>query len=115
MNLWTCSKDLKNTAKMEVQEVIFYYLHEDTNILEIQFRLTIDSEEEVRIDHIDLMEADEFGYDLVLESFNFDDEDELEDDFFWNESASIDEDNLIEFLNEYYIVKPDKLPKPELI
>lgn len=98
---------------MEVQEVIFYYLHEDTNILEIQFRLTIDSEEEVRIDHIDLMEADDFGYNLVLESLEFDeDEDE---DFFWSDSASIDEDNLIEFLNEYYIVKPEKLPKPELI
>ena len=98
---------------MEVQEVIFYYLHEDTNILEIQFRLTIDSEEEVRIDHIDLMEADDFGYNLVLEILEFDeDEDE---DFFWSDSASIDEDNLIEFLNEYYIVKPEKLPKPELI
>lgn len=98
---------------MEVQEVIFYYLHEDTNILEIQFRLTIDSEEEVRIDHIDLMEADDFGYNLVLESLEFDeDEDE---DFFWSDSASIDEDNLIEFLNEYYIVKPEKLPKTELI
>jgi hypothetical protein len=99
---------------MEIQEVVFYYLHEDTNILEIQFRLTVDSEEEIRIDHIDLMEADDFGYNLVLENFDFDDEDE-ENDFFWGESASIDEDNLIEFLNEYYIVKPDKLPKPELI
>lgn len=98
---------------MEVQEVIFYYLHEDTNILEIQFRLTIDSEDEVRIDHIDLMEADDFGYDLVLESLDFDDDDE--EDFFWKDSASIDEDNLMDFLNEYYIVNPKKLPKPELI
>ena len=46
---------------------------------------------------------------------DFDEEDDLEEDFFWSDSASIDEDNLIEFLNEYYIVKPDKLPKPELI
>ena len=98
---------------MEVQEIIFYFLHEDTNILEVQFRLTIDSEEEVRIDNIDLLEVDDFGYDLVLESFEFDDDED--ENFFWNESASIDEDNLMEFLNEYYIVKPEKLPKPELI
>lgn len=98
---------------MEVQEIIFYYLHEDTNILEVQFRLTIDSEEEVRVDHIDLLEADDFGYDLVLESLDFDEDEE--EDFFWVDSASIDEDNLMEFLNEYYIVKPEKLPKPELI
>jgi len=100
---------------MEVQEIIFYFLHEDTNILEVQFRLTIDSEEEVRIDNIDLLEVDDFGYDLVLESFEFDDDEDDDENFFWNESASIDEDNLTEFLNEYYIVKPEKLPKPELI
>jgi len=100
---------------MEVQEIIFYFLHEDTNILEVQFRLTIDSEEEVRIDNIDLLEVDDFGYDLVLESFEFDDDENDDENFFWNESASIDEDNLMEFLNEYYIVKPEKLPKPELI
>lgn len=100
---------------MEVQEIIFYFLHEDTNILEVQFRLTIDSEEEVRIDNINLLEVDDFGYDLVLESFEFDDDEDDDENFFWNESASIDEDNLMEFLNEYYIVKPEKLPKPELI
>ena len=96
-------------------EIVSYYVYEDKRRVDVTFRLTIDSEEEVRIDHIDLMEADEFGYNLVLESFDFDEEDDQEEDFFWSDSASIDEDNLIEFLNEYYIVKPDKLPKPELI
>lgn len=72
---------------MEVQEIIFYFLHEDTNILEVQFRLTIDSEEEVRIDNIDLLEVDDFGYDLVLESFEFDDDEDDDENFFWNESA----------------------------
>ena len=33
---------------MEIQEILNYYLYEDTKRLEISFRLTIDSEDEVR-------------------------------------------------------------------
>ena len=39
-----------------------------------------------------------------------DEEDDFDDDF-----RTIDEDLLVAFLNEYYIVNSDKLPKPELI
>lgn len=114
MNLDTCSKDLKSTTKMEIQELIFFYLHENTNTVEVQFRLNIDSEEEIRVDNIDLNEASDFGYDLILEDIeSFDDDDE--ENLYWFDSPSIDEDNLIIFLNEYYIVSPEKLPKPELI
>lgn len=100
---------------MEIQELIFFYLHESTKTIEVQFRLTIDSEEEIRIDAIDLNETSDFGYDLIIEDYDLFDEDEDEDDIFWSDSPSIDEDNLISFLNEYYIVYPNKLPKPELI
>ena len=114
MNLDTCSKDSKNTTKMEIQELIFFYLHENTNTIEVQFRLNIDSEEEIRVDNIDLNEASDFGYDLILEDIeSFDDDDE--ENLYWFDSPLIDEDNLIIFLNEYYIVSPEKLPKPELI
>lgn len=114
MNLDTCLKDSKNTTKMEIQELIFFYLHENTNTIEVQFRLNIDSEEEIRVDNIDLNEASDFGYDLILEEIeSYDDDDE--ENLYWFDSPSIDEDNLISFLNEYYIVSPEKLPKPELI
>ena len=36
-----------------------------------------------------------------------------DDDFFDDEFPTIDEDILISFLNEYYIVNPDKLPRIE--
>jgi hypothetical protein len=99
---------------MEIQELIFFYLHENTNTIEVQFRLNIDSEEEIRVDNIDLNEASDFGYDLILEDIeSFDDDDE--ENLYWFDSPPIDEDNLISFLNEYYIVSPEKLPKPELI
>ena len=98
---------------MELQELIFFYLHENTATIEVQFRLSVDSEEEIRTDFIDLNEASDFGYELIMEDFGeVDDED---DEFYWLDSPSVDEDNLLSFLNEYYIVNSDKLPKPELI
>jgi hypothetical protein len=98
---------------MEIQELIFFYLHENSNIIEVQFRLNVDSEEEVRTDFIDLNEASDFGYELIMEDYDLQEDDEEE--FYWLDSPSVDEDNLLSFLNEYYVVSPEKLPKPELI
>lgn len=101
---------------MEIQELVSYYLFEDTKRIEISFRLSTDSENEIRNDIVDLNEAKDFGYDLINETndfYLFDEEDEYyeeEDEF-----QSIDEDQLISFLNEYYIVSPEKLPKSELL
>lgn len=92
---------------MEIQELISLYLFEDTKRIEISFRLSSDSEDEVRNDIIDLNDAEDFGYNLIDETnefFGYDDE-----------FQSIDEDQLISFLNEYYIVNPDKLPKSEIL
>lgn len=99
---------------MEIQELIFFYLHETTKTIEVQFRLSIDSEEEFRTDMIDLSEITDFGFDLITEDYESYEEDE-EEEYFWLDSPTIDEDNLISFLNEYYVVYPNKLPKPELI
>ena len=99
---------------MEIQELIFHYLHENTTIIEVQFRLSSDSDDEIRTDMVDLNEASDFGYELITEDFDSQDDDE-EDDFYWLDSPSVDEDNLILFLNEYYVINPEKLPKPELI
>lgn len=98
---------------MELQELIFFYLHETTNTVEVQFRLSIDSDEEIRTDIIDINEALNFGYDLILEDYDTNEDDE--DEFYWLETPSLDEDVLISFLNEYYIINSDRLPKPELI
>ena len=100
---------------MELQELIFFYLHENTNTIEVQFRLSIDSDEEIRTDLIDLSEASDFGYELLMEDYDLHESDEEEAEFFWLESPTVDEDNLISYLNEFYVINPDKLPKPELI
>lgn len=99
---------------MEIRELVSYYVYEDTKRIEVTFRLTLDSEDEVRSDIINLEEAEEFGYKLINDNndfFQFDDEEEEDFDDF----IDMDEDLLINFLNEYYIVNPTKLPKTEIL
>jgi hypothetical protein len=103
---------------MELQELVYFYILEESRTIEVSFRLTTDGEDEIRTDFIELSEAESFGYDIITEDLDFmndylDEEDEFEDD--WSDITSIDEDSLISFLNEYYVINPDKLPKAELI
>ena len=99
---------------MEINEIVSYYIHEDSRRLEVSFRLVNDNDDEVRNDIINIDEAEDFGYNLIQEGFDlFNDEDEEEFDDF-DDFESIDEETLITYLNEYYIVNPTKLPKPEL-
>ena len=100
---------------MEIQEIVSYYLFEDSRKVEVSFRLTIDSEDEIRNDIIDVDEAKDFGYILIEEElddlFIDDDDSEFYDDGF----MIVDEIQLLDFLNEYYIVNPNQLPKTDLI
>ena len=100
---------------MEIKEIISYYLNSDTNIIEVSFR-TIDDEEDVlRNDTINYDIVEEYGFDLVTESFDFfqGDEDDFIEDFYEEEKIELDEDELLVFLNEYYMVNPSNLPKSE--
>jgi hypothetical protein len=97
---------------MEIKEIISYYIHEATRTLEVSFTLIMDDEDEVRNDIISITEAEDYGYKLIQDDFNlFEEEDfEIEEDDF----ETVDEETLISYLNEYYVVNPDRLPKPEL-
>ena len=102
---------------MEIVEIVSYYVYEDTKRIEVSFRLNTDSEDEMRNDIINLDESKEYGYKLIEENFDFFDMSEYEDETFEDleDFQTIDEDLLISFLNEYYVVNPDKLPKSEFI
>ena len=97
---------------MEIKEIISYYIQESTRTLEVSFTLIMDDEDEVRNDIISITEAEDYGYKLIQDDFNlFEEEDfEIEEDDF----ETVDEETLISYLNEYYVVNPDRLPKPEL-
>jgi hypothetical protein len=102
---------------MEIQEIVSYYIYEDSNTIEVSFRLSIDSEDEMRTDIISLNEATDFGFDLIQENYDFLTEYVEDDEFddFDDEFKSVDEDVLINFMNEYYIVHPNRIPKSEFI
>lgn len=100
---------------MEVIEVISQYIDKVQNLIIVEFRILGDEDDVIREDFIEYSFFEEFGFDNskdfdIFESILEDnDEDDWEDDVDYIN----DEDNLISFLNEYYIVYPKKLPKAE--
>jgi hypothetical protein len=104
---------------MEVKELVSFYINETSETLDVTFRLLFDKEDEIRTDQIDLDETIGFGFDFDLknkinDAFGDDFEDEFSDGFDYSDEYDIDDDEVISFLNEYYLVNPKKLPKSEL-
>jgi hypothetical protein len=142
MNLWICSKDSKNIINfclfnnskiflcythiktknnMEIKELISYYINETSKTLDVTFRLITDLDDEVRTDQIQLSEVGTFGYNFddfientLIEMYDEDDENELFGDFFDDYSDNeFENDEIRSFLNEYYLIYPEKLPNPD--
>lgn len=101
------------TNIMEIREIISYHLNSDTNILEVCFKTIEDDEDNQRIDHIDYTFVSEYGYQLEDETFGFfaEDDDDVEEH---EENVELDEELLISFLNEYYLLNPKLFPKSEI-
>ena len=97
---------------MEIKEIVSYFMNSDSNIMEVSFRTIEDNDEVIRVDQIDYSIVEEYGFDLVTESFDFF-EDEEDDSFADEEKVELDEDELITFLNEYYTIQPESLPESE--
>jgi hypothetical protein len=97
---------------MEIKEIVSYFLNSDSNILEVSFRTIDDSDDVLRTDNIDYSIVGDYGFELETESFDFFDE-EFENEFLNEDKIELDEDELIIFLNEYYTINSDTLPKSE--
>jgi len=99
---------------MEIKEIVSYFLNAESNILEVTFRTIADSDEVLRVDNIDYSISEEYGYVLESEDFGFyDDEFDDEEDYYEDPKIELDEEELIIFLNEYYTINPDAVPKSE--
>ena len=98
---------------MEIKEIVSYFLNTDSNILEVSFRTIEDDDEVMRTDSIDYSLVDDYGFDLVTESFDFFDDDFEDDEVLPMDKVELDEDELTTFLNEYYTINPESLPKGE--
>lgn len=98
---------------MEVIEIISHYIDKNTNLISVEFRTSVDDDDVVREDMIEYSYYEEFGYDEKSVFDLFEDLDDLDDEWEDEEYDYINnEDDIISFLNEYYIVYPKKLPKP---
>jgi chloramphenicol O-acetyltransferase len=102
---------------MEIAEIVSYYVYEDSKKVEVSFRLSIDNEDEIRTDLLDISDFSDYGYSVINESkelnvLDFDEDEYFED---YDDFVDLDEDELTQFLNEYYIVNSDKLPRIDLL
>ena len=95
---------------MEIIEIVSY--HQDEKITEVVFKMVNDDEDMIRTDEIENTFFEEFGFEFLapLSDFLFEDDEFESDDF---GSDYIDEEDFKSFLNEYYVVYPEKLPSPE--
>lgn len=103
---------------MEVLEIEDYYINKDNNMLSVSFRMIGDKENTIRQDIIEYSYLEEFGYELIFDNSEFDVFDDEWDE--WDDEDEevetyLDEDELRSFLNEYYVVFPDKIPSLEHI
>ena len=96
---------------MEIIEIISYNINHSTNTIEVKFRMTEDDTDEIRVDEIKITEADDFGYSLIIEDFDFYDEDNEDDN--QNFDEDVDEDELKACLNEFYMIYPERLPSKD--
>lgn len=98
---------------MEVVEIVSHFINRDSNMLRVEFRCMGDEIDDVRTDVIEYTYVEEFGYDTGLDYDEFFDEYE-EDEWDYNDDDEefMDEETLLSFLNEYYVVYP-KLPDAE--
>ena len=100
---------------MEILEIISCNVDLKSNILDVTFRTIEDSDDVQRVDRIDYSDGEEYGYDIISQDFDifgdFEDDEELENDYYSDNDFEIDEEELITFLNEYYMVNPSSLPK----
>ena len=97
---------------MEIVEIISYFVNHSTDTIDVRFRFNNDEEDEIRVDVIDLKESDDFGYTLIVEDFDLFMDDEDEDDNLLEDN--VDEIELLSFLNEYYLIYPEKIPQKDL-
>lgn len=97
---------------MEIVEIISYFINHSTDTIDVRFRFNNDEDDEIRVDVIDLKESDDFGYTLIVEDFDLFIDDEDEDNNLLEDN--VDEIELLSFLNEYYLIYPEKVPQKDL-
>lgn len=101
---------------MEIIEIISNFINKDNNVVEVEFRLMGDDDGVARVDTIEFEYLQNFGYGNNFITLDiFEDEDDEWDLEFDDDDFFISEEDLISFLNEYYLVYEDRLPDADYI
>lgn len=103
---------------MEVLEIYNYDISDESETVEVFFRLTTDSEDEGRVAIFDFDTLTEYGIELINDSDMVFDDYEDDYDFFFDDDISsviITPEDLMNFLNEYYMVNPKEIPEKSFI
>jgi hypothetical protein len=99
---------------MEIREIIDYRINHISENIEIDFRILDDENFVIRKDKVLFSDMDSFGFINLKNSMideSIDDEDDEIDIFGFDEYY--DEQELLSFLNEYYLIYPDRLPEKD--
>jgi hypothetical protein len=101
---------------MEVAEIISHHIDKVQNLIVVEFKLFDDEDDFVREDFIEYSVFEEFGFSednkfSINEEYDDEDYEEWDDDGF---DYFYDENKLISFLNEYYVIFPKRLPKAQI-
>lgn len=101
---------------MEIKDLESFYVNETSQTLDVTFRILLDSDDEIRTDQITLEEVRTFGYNITENVDDFYEEEDEDDIYLFGDidDEDLDEQEVISFLNEYYLIYPNKLPDAEL-
>ena len=102
---------------MEVREIVETVLREP--ILEVRFRLDLDSDDVIRVSEFVISEIEDYGYSVVTEDFDlfgmdedWDEDEEYDYDWDNDDSKVIDEEELLAFMNEFFMINGN-IPEAE--
>lgn len=106
---------------MEIREIVSYYINEETKIVEVEFRLSSDSDSQIRIDNFDIPFIIECGYNVYSDDYDlfseltseYTDEDVADRDE-ENITYDIQEEDLKNFMIEFYTDGHGELPSVEI-
>jgi hypothetical protein len=102
---------------MEVREIVETIIREP--VLEVRFRMDVDGDDVIRVKEFIINEIDDYGYNVITEDFDIFEDIEWtddDDDYEYNDDdpseMEVDEDELISFMNEFFMISGD-IPDPE--
>lgn len=96
---------------MEVREIVETIIREP--VLEVRFRMDIDDDNVIRVKEFIIDEIADYGYDIISENLDIfsgwgdDDEDDYEFHDEDQDDVEIDEEELISFMNEFFMISGD--------